>query len=135
MVPFKPKVPLLQPRSVRTAKPVEPEPAEQAAPAKRQRRAPTWLAKDCVVEEGALPTSVQETIQETATNLPNKRKGSGANRFVNWRLLDRQHMIVELEYQGLGKYRGILSRTGTAPTAGVVLEVGVVWSCMHRCVS
>lgn len=100
----------------------QPEPEPEAMPSKRQRRAPSWLA-EAVVDE--VPQVISEQIQAKVDAMPGKPNKFGTTRFVNWKLLDKENMIVELEYSGK-KYRGVLAKTGVSPTAGIVQEVNAL---------
>lgn len=111
---------------LRAGQPHQEVPEEEEGRRKRARKAPAWLAGEFATDAEALPSSLAaqlaEKAEEAAKLQPAKQTGGRGTRMVNWRLLDRKNMVVELEHSGR-KWTGVLERVGVSPIAGVVLEV------------
>ncbi|KAF5842076.1 hypothetical protein DUNSADRAFT_9335 [Dunaliella salina] len=109
-----------------------PEEEEPVQASKRARKPPSWLqtAFDdlpaLVAGQEQQPEDQQHGQQQDQEagkqGRPPTKGGKGqASKPINWRLLDVENMVVEIDHEG-HRYRGVLERTGASPNVGIVQE-------------
>lgn len=99
---------------------------------RRARRPPSWLqttfddlpalvAGQEQQQEDQQQGQHQEQEPGKLGRTPAKGSKGQSSKPINWRLLDVENMVVEIDHEGQ-RYRGVLERTGASPNVGVVQE-------------
>eukprot|EP00200_Dunaliella_tertiolecta_P004424 CAMPEP_0202361214 /NCGR_PEP_ID=MMETSP1126-20121109/13862_1 /ASSEMBLY_ACC=CAM_ASM_000457 /TAXON_ID=3047 /ORGANISM="Dunaliella tertiolecta, Strain CCMP1320" /LENGTH=257 /DNA_ID=CAMNT_0048955113 /DNA_START=83 /DNA_END=857 /DNA_ORIENTATION=+ len=121
-----------QPPPAPSKSPPETEEPVQVAGKRRARRPPSWLqttfddlpalvAGQEQQQEDQQQGQHQEQEPGKLGRTPAKGSKGQSSKPINWRLLDVENMVVEIDHEGQ-RYRGVLERTGASPNVGVVQE-------------